>query len=50
MAQIFTATYLYFTLMPWYTRVEQCKEVPERVRTPTADPAGPGAAAAGGEA
>ena len=47
MAQIFTATYfLYFTLMPWYTRVEQCKEVPERVPNPDGSiPPVPGAAA-----
>ena len=50
MAQIFTATYfLYFTLMPWYTRVEQCKEVPERVPNPDGTiPPVPGAA--GGDA
>lgn len=31
-AQIATAVYfLYFILMPWYTRIEKCKPVPERV-------------------
>ena len=31
-AQFFTATYfLYFILMPWYTRVEKTKPVPDRV-------------------
>lgn len=31
-AQLFTATYfLYFILMPWYTRVEKTKPVPDRV-------------------
>jgi ubiquinol-cytochrome c reductase cytochrome b subunit len=32
LAQIFTAVYfLYFILMPWYTKLEQCKAEPERV-------------------
>jgi ubiquinol-cytochrome c reductase cytochrome b subunit len=32
MAQIFTTLYfLYFILMPWYTKIEKCKPVPERV-------------------
>lgn len=32
LAQLFTATYfLYFILMPWYTRVEKTKPVPDRV-------------------
>jgi ubiquinol-cytochrome c reductase cytochrome b subunit len=32
MAQIFTTLYfLYFILMPWYTKIEQCKAEPERV-------------------
>ena len=32
LAQVFTAGYFaYFVLMPWYTRVEKCKPVPERV-------------------
>ena len=31
-AQFFTVTYfLYFVLMPWYTRIEKCKPEPERV-------------------
>ena len=35
MAQIGTAVYFaYFVLMPWYTRVETCKPVPERVPNP----------------
>ena len=33
LAQIFTATYfLYFILMPIYTKYETCKEVPERIK------------------
>jgi len=32
LAQVCTILYFaYFVLMPWYTRVEQCKPVPERV-------------------
>ena len=35
LAQVGTAIYFsYFVLMPWYTRVETCKEVPERVPNP----------------
>ena len=35
LAQVGTAIYFaYFVLMPWYTRVEACKEVPERVPNP----------------
>jgi ubiquinol-cytochrome c reductase cytochrome b subunit len=35
MAQIGTLVYFaYFVLMPWYTRVETCKPVPERVPNP----------------
>ena len=35
LAQVGTAVYFaYFVLMPWYTRVEACKEVPERVPNP----------------
>ena len=34
-AQIFTIFYFsYFVLMPWYTRVEATKPVPERVTMP----------------
>ncbi len=32
LARIFTAVYFaFFILMPWYTSIEQCKPVPERV-------------------
>ncbi len=34
-AQVFTMLYFsYFVLMPWYTRVEQTKDVPDRVTMP----------------
>jgi ubiquinol-cytochrome c reductase cytochrome b subunit len=33
LAQVFTATYfLYFILMPFYTKYEKCKVVPERIK------------------